>query len=273
MGLARLVHPFPSILNAVVTMAIAFAAGGGVGTVARLGLAMLTIQFGIGATNDLADAERDAIAKPAKPIPAGLLDRATARSVAAGAFLLGLGSAATAGPGVLGLALLGTGAGLAYDLRLKGTPISWLPYAVGVPLLPLFAWLGGSGSLPGPILLAAGLAVPAGAGLALANELPDLERDAASGLQSVTTLLGRGAAWALGAALEIGVAIGAALSYQALGGRSDVWPVIALSIAVLGVGVGLGSAPAIGRRQRAWELQAIALGLLAGGWLAGVPRG
>jgi 4-hydroxybenzoate polyprenyltransferase len=254
-------------------MAIALAAAGEPGTIARLGAAMLTIQFGIGATNDLADAQRDAIAKPAKPIPAGSLGRGAARAAAILSFVAGFGLAASVGPGVLGLAVLGAGAGVVYDLRLKGTPISWLPYTLGVPLLPLFAWLGASGTLPGPILVAAGLAVPAGAGLALANELPDLERDMDAGLLSATEMLGRRSAWAVGALLQGVVAVGAATTFGALGGRPAFWPVTAASIALLGVGVGLGAGASVTRRQRAWEVQAVALGLLGAAWLAGVvPR-
>lgn len=273
-GLARLVHPFPSTLDAAVTVAIALVAGGEPGTVVRLGAAMLAIQFGIGAANDLTDAARDAVAKPAKPIPAGLVAPRMARLVAGGALLAGLAMAASVALGVLGLALLGAAAGLAYDLRLKGTPVSWLPFTLGIPLLPLFAWLGASGALPGFILVAAALAVPGGAGLALANELPDLERDASTGLATASGLLGRRRAWAVGALLQAVVAAGAVLSFAALGGRPEIWPVLAAAVALLGGGVALGSGSTVWRRQRAWELQAIALGLLAAGWLGGVgPRG
>ncbi|HEX7473659.1 MAG TPA: UbiA family prenyltransferase [Candidatus Limnocylindrales bacterium] len=271
-GVIRLVHPFPSTLAALVTVAIAVLAGGGTGTVVRLGLAMLGIQFAIGAVNDLADVERDAGAKRAKPIPAGLLSPGAARLVGTIALVVGLGLATSVGPGVLGLAVLGAGAGIVYDLRLKGTPVSWLPYTVGIPLLPLFAWLGASGTIPGAILVAAGLAVPAGAALALANELPDLERDARGGLASVTQVLGRRRAWAVGAVLQAVVAGGAAAWFRALDGRSDLWPALLGTVALLGGGVLLGAGASVGRRQRGWEVQAVAIGLLAAVWLAGVPR-
>jgi 4-hydroxybenzoate polyprenyltransferase len=260
------------MLAALVTAAIAVAAGGEPGTVVRLALAMLAIQFAIGAVNDLADAERDTGAKRAKPIPAGLVSPGPARVVAVGALVAGLGLAASVGLGVLGLAALGAGAGIAYDLRLKGTPVSWLPYAVGIPLLPLFAWLGASGSLPGAILVAAGVAAPAGAALALANELPDLERDARAGLSSVGQALGRRRAWAAGAVLQGAVAASAVAGFRALGGRPDLWPLLFATLALLGAGVALGAGASVGRRQRGWEIQAIAIGLLAAVWLAAVPR-
>jgi 4-hydroxybenzoate polyprenyltransferase len=233
---------------------------------------MLAIQFAIGAVNDLADIERDAGAKRAKPIPAGLLSPGTARVVAAGTLIVGLGLAASVGLGVAGLAALGAGAGIAYDVRLKGTPISWLPYAVGIPLLPLFAWLGASGTIPAAILVASVVAVPAGAALALANELPDLERDARAGLSSVGLMLGRRRTWAIGAVLQGVVAVSAATGFQAVGGRPDLWPALLATLALLGAGVALGAGASVSRRQHGWEVQAVAIGLLAAAWLAAVPR-
>ena len=271
-GVIRLVHPFPSTLAALVTVAIAVLAGGAPATVVRLGLGMLGIQFAIGAVNDLADMQRDAGSKRAKPIPAGLLSPRAARLVAGVALVVGLGLAATVGLGVLGLAVLGAGAGIAYDVRLKGTPVSWLPYTIGIPLLPLFAWLGASGTVPAAILVAAGLAVPAGAALAMANELPDLERDAQAGLASMTQVLGRRRAWALGAVLQGVVAVGAVAWYRAFDGRPDLWPALFAALALLGAGVALGAGASVGCRQRGWEVQAVAIGLLAAVWLAGVPR-
>ena len=247
-------------------------AGGDPSTVVRLGLAMLGIQFSIGAINDLADADRDAGAKGSKPIPGGLISPTTARVVGAGALVAGLVLAASVNRGALILAALGAAVGIVYDLRLKGTPVSWLPFAVGVPLLPLFAWLGASGTIPAAILVATVVAFPAGAALALANELPDIERDAQAGLSTLSQMLGRRAAWALGAALHSVVGLSAALGFQALDGRAELWPVLLAVLGLLGAGVILGAGSAVARRQRGWEIQAIAIGVLAAVWLAAVPR-
>jgi 4-hydroxybenzoate polyprenyltransferase len=233
---------------------------------------MLGIQFAIGGLNDLADAERDADAKRFKPIPAGLVSSTTAGLVTVVSLLGGLGLAASVGLGALGLAALGAGAGIVYDLRLKGTPVSWLPFTVGIPLLPLFAWLGASGTIPGAILVASAVAVPAGAALALANELPDIERDARAGLSSVGQVLGGRRTWLVGALLQGVVAVSAAAAFRALGGRDDLWPALLASLALLGGGVALGAGAAVWRRQRGWEVQAVAIGLLAAVWLAAVPR-
>ncbi|MCI4355222.1 MAG: UbiA family prenyltransferase, partial [Thermoplasmata archaeon] len=163
------------MLVAAVTGALATIAGAEAPVVAQLGIAMLGIQFGIGTVNDVADASHDAVVKPEKAIPAGLVSPVAARLVAGVALGGGLLLAAPGGPLTLAVAALGAGSGLAYDLRLKGTVLSWAPFVVAVPLVPAFAWLGVTGALPGPILVAALLAAPAGGALALANALPDIE--------------------------------------------------------------------------------------------------
>ena len=81
----------------------------------------------------------------------------------------GLVLAALAGPAAAAVALMGYGIGLAYDLRLKASPWSWLPYAAGIPLLPVYAWVGATGELPLAILVLAGLGVFGGGALAIAN--------------------------------------------------------------------------------------------------------
>jgi 4-hydroxybenzoate polyprenyltransferase len=240
--------------------------------VARLGLAMLAIQFAIGAINDLADADRDADAKRSKPIPGGLVSGPTARAVAVVTLSAGLVLAWSISVGALGVAVLGAGTGVVYDLRLKGTPLSWIPFAAGIPLLPVFAWLGATGTIPTAILVATVVAFPAGAALALANELPDIERDARAGLSTLSQLLGRRMAWAIGAVLHAVVASSAVAGFRALDGRADLWPALVAVLGILGAGVLLGAGSSVGRRQRAWEVQAIAIGLLAAVWLAAIPR-
>ena len=84
---------------------------------------------------------------------------------------------------------------LAYDLWPKGTAWSWLPFAIGIPLLPVYAWYGGTGSLPPAFALLVPAAVAAGAALAIGNARADAERDVASGVESIATALGPRRAW------------------------------------------------------------------------------
>jgi hypothetical protein len=38
------------------------------------------------------------------------------------------------------LAVLGTGVGIGYNVFLKRTAWSWLPYLIALPLLPIWVW-------------------------------------------------------------------------------------------------------------------------------------
>ena len=112
---------------------------------------MTLLQFAIGTVNDLVDAPRDAGRKPGKPIPAGLVTVRGARVIAVGSAVAGLVLAVVGGPWLVALAAVVLAIGLAYDLWAKGTTLSWLPFALGIPLLPVYGWYGATGSLPGAV--------------------------------------------------------------------------------------------------------------------------
>jgi 4-hydroxybenzoate polyprenyltransferase len=239
---------------------------------------MLLLQFGIGVANDWADAAADATARPAKPIPAGLIRRPVAARIAAGAAIGGLALAALAGLPTLAVAAAGLATGLVYDLRLKRTRWSWLPYAVGIPLLPVFAWIGATGSLPASFAALVPIAMVAGAALAVANAVADVEGDQAAGIETVATSLGLDQARRLGGVLQ-GLAILAALSSAALLGGDAAWVAVAGcgSIVVL-VGLALGRSGRPTTRRHGWEVQAVGIAIVAAGWLgalasAGLPAG
>ena len=176
-------HPFPIALDALATTAIALIAGASPPRAIFLGLGMLAIQGSIGALNDYVDADRDAVGKPGKPIAAGLVRRGHAAVLALVLAVIGLILSASGGPGpgVIGLLILLIG--WLYDAFFKGTAWSWLPFAVGIPLLPVYAWLGAVGSVPGWFVVLVPAAALAGAALAIGNALVDVERDRAAGAQ------------------------------------------------------------------------------------------
>ena len=264
-GLVRLVHPFPSALDAGVTLVLALLAGAPGSRAVLLAVAMLAIQFSIGAVNDLADAPADALASRSKPLVDGRVPARLALGVAAAAATVGIALSALAGPFTALVALAGYGIGLAYDLRLKASAWSWLPYAAGIPLLPVFAWVGATGRLPGPMLALVGLGVLAGADLAIANSLADAERDAASGTATIARALGQRRALRLGALLGLAVSGTAAVSAVALAGPvPGTWLTCAGAAAMAG-GTWIGCR---GHLQRGWEVQAVGLGVLAAGWVA-----
>ncbi len=228
---------------------------------------MTALQVSIGALNDLHDAPEDAGRKPGKPIPAGLVTVRLARGVAVGGAALGisLGAAVDARVGALAFVVLAIGYG--YDLLAKGTAWSWLPFAVGIPLLPVYGWLGAASGLPSFFAALVPAAVLAGAALAIANARADLERDEEGGIVSVATRLGLEGSWRLHAGLWGATAI-VALGWLVLRGAE---PALAAPVVVAAGLIGAvvfwsrGRGPA--GRERAWQFEALAAALALTGWL------
>jgi 4-hydroxybenzoate polyprenyltransferase len=249
-------------------VAVALVAGADTSVAVRLGIAMTALQASIGALNDLVDAPRDAGRVPPKPIPSGVVPPVVARAVVVVGAVVGLALAALSGPAMLFLAGLVLAIGYGYDLVFKGTAWSWLPFAVGIPVLPIFAWLGATGGVPASFAILLPTAVVAGAALAVGNARADVERDASVGVDSVALRLGLDRAWTINAALLSVVVLMALVS---LGRDSNPAPWLAVVAAgvVIGSGVVIGRRGDAARRERAWELQAIGVGLLAAAWLAG----
>jgi len=188
---------------------------------------VLCSQFAIGALNEYCDAESDARAKPMKPIAAGLVPRAAALVIALAGVVITLILAASFGPATVALAVLATAAGLVYDFPLKRTPLSWLPYVAGLPLLPLWAW-----AAAGHVPRAAGWAYPIGVLLALslhiANALPDDLDDRRAGTIGLVQLVGRHSSMVM-LVCSFCTAGGLALALVAFSGGSQFWqPTVAL---------------------------------------------
>jgi 4-hydroxybenzoate polyprenyltransferase len=193
-------------------------------------------------------------------------------AIAGGGAGLVLGwSAGPFGPAVVLLGVVVLAIGFSYDLRFKGTAWSWLPFAVGIPLLPVYGWVGATGGVPASFVVLVPAAVVAGAGLAVANARADESRDRESGTTSVATRLGGLWSWRVDAVL-LSVVVGAAFVTLLAGGAGAISLVGAVVAAVIvAAGLGIGRSDDAGRRERAWELQAVGVAVLAAAWLAGVP--
>ena len=241
----------------------------------RLGVAMVALQASIGIVNDLVDAPRDVGRVPPKPIPAGLVGLRQAFLMASVAAGLGIGLSVASGLPLVVIAVVVLAIGYGYDLVLKGTVWSWVPFAVGIPLLPVFGWVGVTGGLPQGSGIVVVAAMIAGAGLAIANARADVEVDRASGTASVATALGLERSWWLANGLFLAVAlvagallmgpgafVGAALAALLLAG---------VGVGLLAIGAVLGRKGSPRRRERAWEAQAIGLAVLAVAYLASQP--
>lgn len=267
--LIGLVHPFPSALNALLVLGLALLAGGGPAVAGGLALAMLALQFCIGAANDYFDVDLDARSKPHKPITAGLISRRSAGLLAVLCGAVALVAASLYGPVILLLAAAMLGAGLAYDAFLKRGPWAWAAYSFAFPMLPLYAWWGASGQLPPQPELVLPLAALAGPALQLANGVVDVETDSRAGIATLAGRLGQRRSLAVMAAL-LAVIHGLAWLTLVLGGEASVVSGLFVGGASLlaGVGLLLSAAHQSQTRERGWRAQALAIALLVLGWLS-----
>jgi 4-hydroxybenzoate polyprenyltransferase len=264
---------------------IASLAGADLETAARLAASMFGLQASIGALNDLVDAPLDAGRKPGKPIPRGLVSARVAGIVAAGTGGAGLALSALSGWATLAAAVAALGLGFAYDLRLSGTRWSWLPLALALPVVPIHAWLGATGSMPPELLPLLPVAVLAGGSLAIANGLVDAERDAASGRRGSVVAMGRLRAWlvqtaglALAATLAVLLAPDIGAATDGVAGSPHLLGLVRgagvpIGIALLAVGAAALLARRGSIRERGWELEAVGVAAVGIGWLAGTAAG
>lgn len=235
---------------------------------------MTAIQFSIGALNDLADASRDGGRRPAKAIPAGLVRTSTAGLVVVLAAAIGVGLSALSGLPTALVAVAGAACGYAYDVRLSRTPWGWLPLAIALPLVPVYAWLGAAGTLPDGLRLLVPIGMLAGAGLAIGNALADHDADARAGSPSIAAGLGAWRAWWL----HLGALVAAAgLALVTLPAGAVAAAVLsAIGTAGLAVGAGILGLGAVGRGPSSavarvgWAIEAVAVAALGVGWLLGV---
>ncbi len=268
----RLVHPFPSLLDGLVVAAVGLVAGAPPALALRLGLSMIALQASIGALNDLHDAPVDAGRKPGKPIPAGLVDPPAARAIVVGAAIVGLVLALSVDIRVAVLAVVVLLIGYGYDLVAKGTAWSWLPFAIGIPILPVYGWFGAAADVPPLFAALIPMTVLAGAALAIANARADAERDRSAGIVSVATRLGLEGSWRLGAVLWLATLL-TGLGWMVFRGvELGSAAVVAVAAGHIGVVVVWSrDLPAAGR-ERAWELQAAGATLALVAWLVAVIR-
>ena len=98
--------------------------------------------------------------------------------------VLGLAVAATVNLATLVLGGAALAAGLAYDLGLRRTVLSWVPWWGGMAVLPLTAYAT-AGAIPSRLFVLVPLAALVALGLHFANALPDIEADRAAGVHSL----------------------------------------------------------------------------------------
>jgi 4-hydroxybenzoate polyprenyltransferase len=208
---------------------LAATAGNSAATCALLAVAVLAGQLSIGWSNDRLDARRDEIAGRAdKPLATGELPARAVEAATGVALLVTIGFSLSLGwrAGLLHLAAVACG--WSYNLWLKATWFSWLPYAAAFGALPAIATLAlPAHDAPAAWVVAAGALF--GVSANLTNALPDLAGDRLTGIRGLPHRLGARASLLLASGLLIAatgcVAFGPPGGVPALG-----WAALGLSV-------------------------------------------
>ncbi|MFD0023938.1 UbiA family prenyltransferase [Streptomyces sp. NPDC058382] len=248
-ALARSCHPGP--VAAVSALAGALGVGAGLDAVrcALLVTAVLSGQLSVGWCNDALDAHRDASAgRRGKPVADGSVSRTAVWRAAFVAALLCVPLSLACGPLAGAVHLTAVAAAWAYNLRLKATLLSWLPYAIGFAALPAVAALTLPGG-PGPSWSVVTAGALLGLAAHLADVLPDIEDDLRHGVRGLPQRMG-----ATRAGLLLPVPLVAASAVLALGpaGPPGWWGALAPAVAAPTALAGL----LIGRYRRKAPLAA-----------------
>jgi 4-hydroxybenzoate polyprenyltransferase len=155
--------------------------------VGLVAVTVLTGQLTVGWLNDVVDRDRDKqVGRLDKPVALGWIDPGTVTFAIAVAVLAVIPLSIANGT-YAGLAHLGAVASAwIYNLWLRKTWLSWLPYAVSFGLLPAFLSYGGlGGGMHGgpPTWAMTVLAALLGIGIHFLNALPDLVEDKETGVR------------------------------------------------------------------------------------------
>lgn len=272
-GVLRATHLFPNVMVGLATLVFGFVATRGQPdaiSLLRVWLVVMSGHAAIGLLNDYLDRERDAIAQPDKPIPSGLVPARLVRNLIVGLLVLQTGLALTLPPGAIMLAGVATVSGLLYDLRLKDSYLSWVPYFLSFTSYLLFVWT--ALDRFNPLLL--WLYPPAlllTIGINLANALPDIESDrekhdshglahrlgSQRALGMCWLLFGLAPLFCLGMSLWLPV------------NRAWCWPFgfVALLVALSSIFL-YRRLPLATGLEMVWKLNMVATFLTASGWLA-----
>lgn len=229
-GLLAAAHPGPAAAVTAIATLLGIDAGLPPGATIVLALAVLTGHLTIGWVNDLVDARRDrAVGRADKPLATGRVgtDPVVVALGTAGFACVVLSCALGWRSGLVHL-VLGIGSGQAYNLGLKGTAFSWVPYAVTFGTLPAVAFLAADvPAWPPWWMTAAGAAL--GVGAHVVNALPDLADDLRTGVRGLPHRLGGRRCRPLAAALLVAASVLAALGPD---GSPAAWVWVALLVVV-----------------------------------------
>lgn len=231
LALLRACHPEPTAAVTALSVVLAASSGRAAPGVVAVGAAVLAGQLSVGWHNDWLDAERDRAARRSdKPLVVGGLGRRTVGLAAFGAAAVCVPLSFLSGWRAGGAHVVAVALAWGYNARLKSTVWSWAPYAASFALLVAFISLGRAGH-PAPPWWALTAAALLGVGAHLANVVPDLDDDAATGVRGLPHRLGRTRTVAGAAALTLAASAVVAFGPGRVGWTAAGLPVAAALVA------------------------------------------
>jgi len=192
LGVFQLCHPVPVLLHTVAVLLFALLAVWPhivPGTLLLVVVVHVLMQVSIAVLNDYCDRRLDTLSKRDKPLVRGLVRPYEALVLGLLCILAMFVLLLFLPPLALLLSILYLLLGQAYNLGLKSTPLSGIVFALAIPLIPAYAFVGVGH--PSPLLFwLVPVAALLGVTLNLGNSLPDLEADAAQHARTLAVVLG-----------------------------------------------------------------------------------
>ncbi len=239
LGFFLLCHPVPVLLHTIAVALFALLASWfhlEWSTLFFVIAAHTSMQFSIAVLNDYFDRQLDSKShKIHKPIVSGLVKPSEALVLGLIWLCLMILFLLSLPPLAILLSFLYVILGQSYNLGLKSTPWSGIVFALAIPLIPIYAFVGVGNTAPFVFWLFPAAAL-LGVVLNLANSLPDIKEDAAHHARTLAVVLGvRGTQIVCPLLIFLAEAfiLGLAVTGIVMARISILWPTLLLSAALV----------------------------------------
>lgn len=273
-GALFVIHFFPAVMNGLAGLVFYMIGSGGTdfGRGLLVALSMVLVSAAVGSMNDFLDVDLDRQAGRDKPVVRGDISPLAAFRISVATAIAGIMLAMSFGLPVGLVALVVLTSGLTYDVWLKGTLWSWVPYGIGIPALPVWSFLA-AGAFTPVLLFSFPLGLLVSLALYLANTTPDIGGDRAYGIAGLGQRLGVGRSLVV-TWICFAVSIGfLALTPTFLGNdMAALVPGLLIGVIVLVAMIvddRINRSP--GSLRRGWYLSAVLGGVLGVSWVASLP--
>ena len=276
LGFFLLCHPLPVLFHIIAVTVFALLASWPqpIWSVIVLVIAAHTaMQLAIAVLNDYYDRRLDILSKRNKPIARGLVLPHEALILGICLIIIMFLLLLPLNPLALLFSLLYLACGLGYNLGLKSTPFSGVVFALAIPLIPVYAFVGVGRIIP-VVFWFIPVAALLGVALNLANSLSDIEEDAAHNARTLAVMLGmKGTLIACPLLIALALLLVGllALTHLVVAQFFILLSVIFIVIILIGLLLILGRSAQTAQRHKYYFFLLVSTCLvLAGGWLLSI---